>query len=292
MDEIAERIARNKEYEYKNVNPDAYLADHIRLWQEHHGDNVTTHLFPYVKPSIFLDKTVLEVGCGFGGGVLKLWQVGAKAYGLDINPDAIEIAKLILKDESKERISGNIFCIAVGENIPFKNNTFDIVFSINVLEHVQNPTKVIRESVRVLKPGGFLFIHAPNYLYPYEGHYRLWILPMMPKILLKIYLKFRRRDVRFMETINYITPNKIESVLKKLPVRYKNMVEERLMDSIETPVNFKRGYLRVLLLKNLKKYKHLTLILAIIRWICKFNSTIVFIAEKDLTINQSYKKEL
>lgn len=76
------------------------------------------------------------------------------------------------------------------------------------LNIVQDPFKAITESIRILKPNGIFFIHCPNYLYHWESHYRVRILPMMPKKLAKLYFKMRGRDTKFIESINYITPQK------------------------------------------------------------------------------------
>lgn len=59
--------------------------------------------------------------------------------------------------------------IGVGEKLPFKDNTFDAVISIAVLEHVRDPFLCAKEISRVLKPGGQLFCSVP-FLQPYHGY--------------------------------------------------------------------------------------------------------------------------
>jgi SAM-dependent methyltransferase len=59
--------------------------------------------------------------------------------------------------------------IGVGERLPFKDNTFDAVISIAVLEHVRDPFICAKEISRVLKPGGELFCSVP-FLQPYHGY--------------------------------------------------------------------------------------------------------------------------
>ena len=53
--------------------------------------------------------------------------------------------------------------------MPFKDNSFDAVISLAVLEHVKNPWKHAEEMIRVLKPGGILYVDVP-FLQPYHGY--------------------------------------------------------------------------------------------------------------------------
>ena len=48
-----------------------------------------------------------------------------------------------------------------GSNIPVESNSFDSVICSEVLEHVRNPTSILKEAFRVLKPGGLMFICVP-----------------------------------------------------------------------------------------------------------------------------------
>jgi hypothetical protein len=59
--------------------------------------------------------------------------------------------------------------LGVGERLPFRDNSFDAVFSLAVLEHVRNPFACAREIARVLKPGGTLYAAVP-FLQPFHGY--------------------------------------------------------------------------------------------------------------------------
>jgi len=59
--------------------------------------------------------------------------------------------------------------MGVGEDLPFKDNSFDVVLSLSVLEHVKDPFKCAGEIARVLKPGGLLICCVP-FLQPYHGY--------------------------------------------------------------------------------------------------------------------------
>lgn len=59
--------------------------------------------------------------------------------------------------------------LGVGEELPFKDESFDAVISVAVLEHVQDPFRCAKEICRVLKPGGELYYSVP-FLQPYHGY--------------------------------------------------------------------------------------------------------------------------
>lgn len=88
---------------------------------------------------------ILEVGCGTGYAQDKLKD----AIGMDITLS-------LLKENRNKIVCGN------AEFIPFKSNMFDTVYSINLLEHVKNPSKAVSECMRVLKKNGTLILITPS----------------------------------------------------------------------------------------------------------------------------------
>ncbi|HMO01914.1 MAG TPA: class I SAM-dependent methyltransferase [Oligoflexia bacterium] len=63
----------------------------------------------------------------------------------------------------------NVDVLSENEELPFKNNSFDAVFSLSVLEHLRDPQKAATELQRVLKPGGIIYVSAP-FLQPLHGY--------------------------------------------------------------------------------------------------------------------------
>lgn len=64
--------------------------------------------------------------------------------------------------------------VSTAENLPYPNNTFDTVFSHEVIEHVSDDRAAVREMVRVTRRGGRIVIFAPNRWYPFETHGHYW----------------------------------------------------------------------------------------------------------------------
>jgi SAM-dependent methyltransferase len=74
--------------------------------------------------------------------------------------------------QARQRATGVVQ--AVGEALPFKSNTFDLVFSNEVIEHVNDDRWSVREMVRVTRPGGHVLVFCPNRLWPFETHGIYW----------------------------------------------------------------------------------------------------------------------
>ncbi|MBU4332070.1 class I SAM-dependent methyltransferase [Patescibacteria group bacterium] len=157
------------------------------------------------------NKKILDYGCGLGGSIVAFEEEGFNAIGAEVDAKAVEICKMRVKNIQ------NI--IQISENgLPFKDASFDIVTSQLVIEHTKDPNKYLFEALRVLKPGGKFLLIAPNYLFPWEGHYRVFWLPYLfpvSKRLFKVYLKLRGRDSRLIDYVNLkITPGYIKKTLR------------------------------------------------------------------------------
>ena len=112
-------------------------------------------------------KVVLDAGCGEGIGSYILSEKAKFVVGVDIDKECINLAKEKYKRENLCFLTGSI------HEIPFKNNTFDLVVCLEVIEHVEEQEKVICEMKRVLKKEGMLIISTPNKkIYSEERNYK------------------------------------------------------------------------------------------------------------------------
>jgi SAM-dependent methyltransferase len=166
---------------------------------------------------------ILEVGCSFGSFVLTCVKAGYDAVGLDPNEYGEHMPVPVLETaQARVLPGGNRFVAGYGEDLPFAAETFDVVALFQVLEHVRDPRHVLQDAHRVLKRGGMIYFHSPNYLSFYEGHYGLPWFPLLPKPLARIYVRLLGRDPCFLEHLHYTTPPMIEKLLTELGYRYQN----------------------------------------------------------------------
>lgn len=95
-------------------------------------------------------KHVLDLGCAGGFMAEAMARRGARVTGIDPARRAIEAARRHAGQESLDIA----YDVGVGESLPYADTTFDLVVCVDVLEHVHDPWKVVREVRRVLKPAG------------------------------------------------------------------------------------------------------------------------------------------
>lgn len=104
----------------------------------------------YAQFEKWAGKKILEVGCGVGSDLLRFAKAGAQTVGIDFSPKSAFLAKSRLHAYNHQ---GDVL-VADAENLPFKEEEFELIYSWGVLHHTPNPERAIHEIYRVTKPGG------------------------------------------------------------------------------------------------------------------------------------------
>lgn len=121
---------------------------------EEASKNKTHSAVVAIKKVASSSSKILDLGCGDGTRLAGLKTKGEKV-GVDISEYAINKGKKKFKNINL--IKGDI------SNLPFKDGSFDFIYSMFVIEHVECPEKVLKEAFRVLQKGGTFILAAPNY---------------------------------------------------------------------------------------------------------------------------------
>lgn len=108
--------------------------------------------------------SVLDCGCGSGVYLSALTGISRRRIGIEI--EAERAASAALRSDGVSQ--------GAGEFLPLADDTFDVVLSNEVIEHVVDDALAMREMVRVTRPGGRVVIFCPNRWYPVEQHGIYW----------------------------------------------------------------------------------------------------------------------
>ncbi|WP_404431037.1 glycosyltransferase [Sutcliffiella horikoshii] len=115
---------------------------------------------------------VLEIGCANGDLSSHISMHATNVYGIDIDPIAIELARLKCYQYGLTNVQ---FQLGDGGNLNLPSNQFDTVVLAEVLEHVPDPEKIVKEAVRLCKPKGTILISVPRgYMIPDHDHIHLY----------------------------------------------------------------------------------------------------------------------
>lgn len=123
-----------------------------------------------IKSFIPKGSTFLDVGCGAGYSLMKAHnELGCNVQGVDPAPGEHGVGRFTV-DLWKDRP----IVKASAENLPFLDDTFDVVYSSHVLEHVISESKALEEMKRVLKPNGVLILGMPTATMSWVALFSTW----------------------------------------------------------------------------------------------------------------------
>ena len=152
-------------------------------WLTRWYDPMLRHLFPegalkiamIAQAHIQLGQDLLDVGCGTGTLTLLIKQTQPKAtvYGIDVDPQVLDIARRKAEQARKTIVlqRGTATCL------PYPDESFDRVFTSLMLHHLtrQDKQRALAEAFRVLKPGGEL--HVVDFCKPHDSV--MWLISLI-----------------------------------------------------------------------------------------------------------------
>jgi SAM-dependent methyltransferase len=118
------------------------------------------HLLELVDFEGYAGRRVLEVGCGAGVDLARFARGGAAVTGVDIASSAIDLARANFEQQG---LRGELH-VANGEQLPFPDGSFDLVYAHGVVQYTSDPRRLVEECRRVLAPGGEAIFQVYNRL--------------------------------------------------------------------------------------------------------------------------------
>ncbi|MBN44000.1 MAG: hypothetical protein CML94_00555 [Rhodobiaceae bacterium] len=171
------------------------------------------------------ETRIYDYGCGTGRLVMALKCAGFNySYGGDV------VQKFDNELFDKLGFGKDTFTIIKNDKIPFSNNSFDVLASNEVIEHVFDHDNYYAEASRVLIKNGIFIVHAPQRLQPFDTHSRCWFIHYFPKktreilwnqfssqggkflnnyLNLKTVNYHKKTSLKYFERIHFYTQNKI-----------------------------------------------------------------------------------
>lgn len=110
-----------------------------------------------IVDAVQMANSICEVGCGNANLLRHFPEVQNRYWGCDFSDS-------LLQKNSDRHPTAKFSRLLVPNELPFTSDTFDLVFSVFVIEHSTNPAKLLSECLRVLRDGGTLIVLCPDFL--------------------------------------------------------------------------------------------------------------------------------
>jgi len=185
---------------------------------EEYRYSIEPEIFSFAQFTRFKDCKVLEVGVGTGTDFIQWVRAGVRAYGLDLTQESVEYVKKRLKVYG---LKAEEVRLADAENLPYPDNTFDLVYSWGVIHHSPNTIRALEEIIRVTRPEGKCKIMVYNrhslsafYKYLYWG-----ILRGKPFRSISWLLFHHQESIG----TKAFTIREVKSILSKYPIKIINI---------------------------------------------------------------------
>jgi ubiquinone/menaquinone biosynthesis C-methylase UbiE len=210
LNEAREFLKRHLQQEtatYFGRNDPVWLEQTTQNWFDE--DRGSDGRWLVIKSRLPKVGRVLDMAAGCGTFLLSGLKQEHDVWGVEPEPWKRQYFKMKVAASQFPPGFGHRLIAGVGEFLPFCDQSFDLVTSYQTLEHVRDVAACLREMVRVLKPGGILYLRAPDYSSFFEPHYMLPFLPRMNKRLAAAYVALLGRPPLGLQTLRWITEKEV-----------------------------------------------------------------------------------
>jgi len=186
-------------------------------------------------------KRILDAGSGIGGISIALVRAGAQATGVEVDQELHEIGT---KNAELHAVSFDSV-LYDGTKLPLEDNSFDGAISVSVLEHADDPGMYLSEIIRVLKPGGTLYLAFPNRLWPKETHTGLYFLGILPLWLGRAYISLMKRNPLEDNSLHFYDYWRMRRILRTAVGEENFSIIPEAGESKSKAVNFVKKILKI-----------------------------------------------
>jgi 2-polyprenyl-3-methyl-5-hydroxy-6-metoxy-1,4-benzoquinol methylase len=183
------------------------------LSTNYRGEQLYQTVFPFLPNR---SQRYLDIGCGFGGGLVAFGRQGMEVCGVEVDLERIEFSKINCQDY---KIRAGVFSLSiVDDHIEDRLDSFDVITCMDVIEHVLDVPKALQNMARLLRPGGVLVLEIPNkdslFFVPSDGHFNLFGITLLPRAEA---IEYQSKFFSFEYDVGYYYPlDFYESEVKKL----------------------------------------------------------------------------
>ena len=192
----------------------------------------------HLNKRFFLKKgKLIDLGCGRGDMLQAFKKIGFDVEGVDLSPSSVELNKPIpikLANLSEDQL-------------PYNDDYCDYIFSKSVIEHIQEPSLLIKESYRILKPNGKCIFLTPSWVHNSWGPFYLdhtHVTPFTQFSLRNLLIMSGYKNVKVLNfrqlpfLWKYPFLKIFSQIISKLPLRYSPMYEVNLPNSLNKIIRF------------------------------------------------------
>jgi SAM-dependent methyltransferase len=182
------------------------LPEFARTYWQYEYDVAARHMIPLLERwGVTMGGcSVLDVGCGEGGGLAAMADRGAQCAGFDLEAHRIELARELLAPRHIRLATGNLF-----DDPPFADERFRLLVLHDVIEHLERKEDALRILAGFLAPGGKILITFPPYYSAYGAHQqflstwyaRIPFFHLLPFSLTHIVPNLRKEHAVFREEV-------------------------------------------------------------------------------------------
>ncbi len=169
---------------------------------------------PFLQPGV----RILEIGCGAGVLTSFLKAEGFEILGIEPGGGGgfsfMPALQRTVARDLDETASPEVLPITAEELKVAEHGRFDLIFSVNVLEHVMRLEEAMAALAEVLESEGRMVHTCPNYAFPYEPHLSIPLVPWAPSLTRFVFSRTIKRHRAIWQTVNFVTARRLQRIAR------------------------------------------------------------------------------